>query len=443
MTFCLACFSVGMILTTLTAVPELLGSTFPTGIFKLGALVLSPIGWGIFETVVNIFIAKQFHPIEQRNQLEVVFTAIYVCWAVAGILSELVLAIIIEYNVIISFSLATACVGIALISFLSGSTRYVVWSPERKRLLLTFEAFFGTVLCVKHVPSDDGSFKRKISAPGFNKMKKSKGGRLPDHIVEDLKRLLLIIPFATLILPLSIVFGLWVPQSVIMSQTMSFGVMGPGPMFFVNSIAVIIVGGILNYWLYPTLEKKKTKFATSHKFALGALFYGLTYITMILVFNHMKNVYTESGEKITIWWMCFPYIVLAFGLLFVAPPLDELTYVLAPTSLKTLGMAIQKFITFGIGGIIQTAILKGTKAWFPQTSKLKDFVSSDIKKLYWLMVGFSFVSGLVFLIPAVKNWMEWLDIYSESETAGFEHASGEAAATMKENHAEDSPQDEA
>ena len=33
------------------------------------------------------------------------------------------------------------------------------------------------------------------------------------------------------------------------------------------------------------------------------------------------------------------------------------------------------------------------------------------------LLSLAFASGVVLLIPAVKNWMEWLDIYGESETA--------------------------
>ena len=60
----------GVFLLTLTTVPELLGDQFNRSVLTLGVLVLWPLGTGIIKSVVNVFGAKQFHPLLQASLIE-------------------------------------------------------------------------------------------------------------------------------------------------------------------------------------------------------------------------------------------------------------------------------------------------------------------------------------------------------------------------------------
>merc|ERR1719232_1147843 len=53
----------GLLLIALTTIPYLFGPTFPTGVLTAGLVGLMPLGAGTIKAVVNVFGAKQFHPL--------------------------------------------------------------------------------------------------------------------------------------------------------------------------------------------------------------------------------------------------------------------------------------------------------------------------------------------------------------------------------------------
>jgi len=60
----------GLLLISLTTFPSLLGPTFNLGVLKAGLLGLMPTGAGFIKPIVNVFGAKQFHPVVQSSLIE-------------------------------------------------------------------------------------------------------------------------------------------------------------------------------------------------------------------------------------------------------------------------------------------------------------------------------------------------------------------------------------
>ena len=60
----------GITLIALTTIPGLLGDTFNRSAFLFGLLFLWPMGTGSVKSVVNVFGAKQFHPLLQSSLIE-------------------------------------------------------------------------------------------------------------------------------------------------------------------------------------------------------------------------------------------------------------------------------------------------------------------------------------------------------------------------------------
>jgi len=60
----------GITLIALTTIPGLLGDTFNRSALLLGLLVLWPMGTGTVKSIVNVFGAKQFHPLIQSSLIE-------------------------------------------------------------------------------------------------------------------------------------------------------------------------------------------------------------------------------------------------------------------------------------------------------------------------------------------------------------------------------------
>ena len=67
----------GLLLVSLTTFPNLLGPTFNTKVLSAGLLGLMPIGTGFIKSIVNVFGAKQFHPLQSR-QVESYYVNFYV-----------------------------------------------------------------------------------------------------------------------------------------------------------------------------------------------------------------------------------------------------------------------------------------------------------------------------------------------------------------------------
>lgn len=60
----------GIILIALTTLPGVLGETFNSKALLFGLIVLWPIGTGTVKSIVNVFGAKQFHPLLQSSLIE-------------------------------------------------------------------------------------------------------------------------------------------------------------------------------------------------------------------------------------------------------------------------------------------------------------------------------------------------------------------------------------
>jgi POT family proton-dependent oligopeptide transporter len=67
----------GLLLITLSSVPHLLGETFNKTALSLGLLVLWPTGTGVVKSIVNVFGAKQFHPLLQSSLIESYYVNFY------------------------------------------------------------------------------------------------------------------------------------------------------------------------------------------------------------------------------------------------------------------------------------------------------------------------------------------------------------------------------
>lgn len=67
----------GLALMALTSVPHLLGDTFNRSALILSLFILWPAGAGSIKSVVNIFGAKQFQPLLQRDAIESYYVHFY------------------------------------------------------------------------------------------------------------------------------------------------------------------------------------------------------------------------------------------------------------------------------------------------------------------------------------------------------------------------------
>ena len=83
----------GIFLIALTTIPGALGDHFNRSALLFGLLIVWPLGTGSLKSVVNVFGAKQFHPLVQSSLIEGWFSSVHrsdcrCCFALPALLSR-------------------------------------------------------------------------------------------------------------------------------------------------------------------------------------------------------------------------------------------------------------------------------------------------------------------------------------------------------------------
>jgi proton-dependent oligopeptide transporter, POT family len=78
----------GLVLIVLTSVPGVLGPTFNKTALSVGLLVLWPTGTGIVKSLVNVFGARQFHPLLQSSLIEAFYVQFYMVRALFNCIKQ-------------------------------------------------------------------------------------------------------------------------------------------------------------------------------------------------------------------------------------------------------------------------------------------------------------------------------------------------------------------
>ena len=142
----IAFFIPGALIITLCSWPYQLGDIFPINLYRIGFQILYTSGNGGIDTIVDIFGAKQFHPILHTHILDSYFIWTTVMAGVGGVTSELVYSMIANASVTASFGLMTIALFISTLLFVYGTKRYIVRRNDMKDSLLTAKA----MLCAAH-----------------------------------------------------------------------------------------------------------------------------------------------------------------------------------------------------------------------------------------------------------------------------------------------------
>jgi POT family proton-dependent oligopeptide transporter len=413
-------FLPGIAIITFCAWPYLLGDEFPINLYRVGFQILYSIGNGGIDTIVDIFGAKQFHPVVHTNLLDSYFVWSAVMAAVGGLTAELVYSMTANAYVAISFGLMFFVLLIATLLFIYGSKRYIVRRNNMKDNVLTARAMFSAALCWKR--TEQGQLV--ACPPGFNKVKKSRGGSVRDELVTAARRLALVVPVQGLFIPVNVAWSQVVPIMIPMSYSMQHPKMWTGTnMVIVNSTHVILFGILANKFFYPYLEKKNINLSTTHQVAIGSVVMALTYLVMLGVDHRMRRVYESTGEMISIGWQFFPYAIAGLGVIFALPPQDAITYRVAPSEWKVFGNAINKFVQQGIANFICLALYKRTEAWFtPSNSSenniigIANYTSASSNKFMWIMFGFALLQAVICALPWVNRWYIKIEKYCEARS---------------------------
>jgi len=266
-------FLPGTLIFTLCAWPYLLGDAFPIALYRVGFQILFGVGASGIDTIVDIFGAKQFHPtVHASLLLDSYFVWTTVMAGVGGTTAVLVYAMIANVNVTISFGVMFIALLIATLLFVYGTKRYIVRKNNMKDNVLTARAMLSAALCWKR--TEQGQVV--ACPPGFNKVKKSRGGNVRDELVTAARRLALVVPVQGFFVAANLAWSQILNIMIPMSYSMQHPPMWTGTnMVFVNSGSVVLFGILANKFFYPYLEKKNIILSTAHRFSIGSLIWAL------------------------------------------------------------------------------------------------------------------------------------------------------------------------
>ncbi|KAL3771993.1 hypothetical protein ACHAW5_002223 [Stephanodiscus triporus] len=402
-------FIPGVLLIFFSAVPFLLGETFPLEILRAGMQIFYTVGSGGVDAICDIFGAKQFHPVRHAHLIEPYFVWTIVVAAIGGVVADIGYAMIANVNVVISFGIMFASISIGTLLFFFGTKRYIARKINREDLLLSGLAAVKASFCWKN--ADHGRIV--ACRPGFNKVKLSNGGPIRDASVSAARRLFLIIPVQALFIPGHLVFQQRTRVMIPMSYSMEHPKLWIGTnMTFVDAASVVLFGTFCNKFLYPYLEERSICLSRIRKVTIGSSFYVLAYLSMIGIDHRMRRVYEETGEEINIGWQFFPYFISAPGTVFSFPPINALTYIIAPNEWKILGNAINTFMQAGASEFISRALYKRYGEWFVPTNGnttingIENYTNASSYKFLWLLCGFAALQVLLCMLPGVNRLYE-------------------------------------
>lgn len=92
-----------------------------------------PVGTGTVKAVVNIFGARQFHPILQRSLIETFYVKFYMIINIGACLGFMIMPIVARMNITVAYTIPLALLLVALASFAVGYARYVHVVPVGRR----------------------------------------------------------------------------------------------------------------------------------------------------------------------------------------------------------------------------------------------------------------------------------------------------------------------
>ena len=110
-----------------------LGTTsFNVQAYKVALLFLWPVGTGIVKSVVNVFGARQYHPVLQRSMIESFYVRFYMTINVGAVAGCIVIPLVARSSIALAYTIPAVLLAVAVGGFVAGSGRYVDMVPSHE-----------------------------------------------------------------------------------------------------------------------------------------------------------------------------------------------------------------------------------------------------------------------------------------------------------------------
>lgn len=388
------CYIPGLTLIALTTIPQFLGSEFNQKAVRWGLLVLWPIGTGTVKACVNVFGAKQFHPILQSSLIESYYVNFYMCINIGALTGGIVVPIVAQWNVTVAYSIPVFMLGMGVILFTAGTGRYV--RPKPKHDLK---------YCANEVLAACG-------CSGKRRSKRDHGLIIQPSPSESKVGISTILMLSSLVVPFNVTYAQMSTTFIVQGSVMTnFGLVDAPLMNNADAVSVLAFGYILGNIIYPALNSRGIKIPTTYKFAIGSACGAVAVGFAIFTDYHIHRVYHETGESVTVLWQTFPYFLIGIGEIFAVSAAYELAFTVAPAKMKAVASAANLFMVGGLPNVFCIMLYNACRVWFLNANgeahihKLEDYASAKVVNYFWLLEIIAMCGVIINILPPVRNWV--------------------------------------
>jgi POT family proton-dependent oligopeptide transporter len=360
----------GVFLLTLTTIPGLLGDEFNKSALAFALLVLWPLGTGVIKSVVNVFGAKQFHPLLQSSLIETYYVRFYMCINIGALIGGFLSPILAQHNITYSYGMCCVMLACALTMFLSGTPRYIRQKPT------------GSLFA------------------------KARPGQKTTSMFTIFRICILILPFSIAYSQMATTF---VVQGTVMKR--AFGFIDAASMNNADAISVLLFGFLIGGKLYPALNARGIKIPTTYKFAIGSMLGVLAIAWAIFVEYKIHAVYEATGEQISVLWQAGSYMLIGCGEIFAISTAYEAAFSAAPPEKKVLASAVNLFSYGSIPNMICIILYNVCAGWFRNSSgnmvitDIADYTTANVDKYFWTLLCVASLGIVVNVLPTVRDFV--------------------------------------
>jgi len=393
----LLCYIPGLLLIALTTIPQFLGQSFNHSAIRLGLLVLWPIGTGTVKACVNVFGAKQFHPILQSSLIESYYVNFYMCINIGALTGGIVVPIVCQWSVIVAYFIPVCMLGLGVVLFWMGTARYVKPKPKHDASYVVHEM---------------------LAVCGCGGKRRSKRERLviQPSPAESKVGVGTIIMLSGLVVPFNVAYAQMATTFIVQGSVMeNFGIIDAPMMNNADAFSVLALGYLIGNVIYPALNRRGIKIPTTYKFAIGSSLGAVAVGCAIVTDYQIHRVYHERGEAISVLWQVFPYFLIGIGEIFAVSAAYELAFTVAPAKMKSVASAANLFMVGGLPNVFCIVLYNICRPWFlndrgeAHIHKLEDYASAKVVNYFWLLEAIAMAGVIINILPPVKNWVAGIE----------------------------------
>jgi POT family proton-dependent oligopeptide transporter len=363
----------GLVLILLSSIPHALGETFNTFALSFGLLFMWPTGTGIVKSVVNVFGAKQFHPLLQSALIEAYYVKFYMCINIGALVGGMIVPVVAQHDVSLAYSYPVGVLCIGILLFVLGTERYV-----------------------KHKPVGDMFAKNPIASSGDSSI-----------------GLNTIFRITALIIPFNIAYSQMATTFIIQGTVMekAFGFIDAASMNNADAISVLFFGWVVGNYLYPALARRDIRIPTTYKFAIGSALGFLAIAWALFMEYKIRSTYEATGGKVSILWQSVAYFLIGAGEIFAVSAAYEVAFTASPPDKKVVASALNLFCVGGIPNVLCIFLYQAAKPWFRNSngtahiSRVENYVTARVDSYFFVLLLISLLGIVINMLPMVRDFV--------------------------------------